>query len=224
MSESDTSAQEPAQFLQGRNPRAGWKAILNTVRLVFFAPLVLPLLLTDNRGTVLADVRRWAEILFLPARSDLTHLLMLVARFVEFRNLYYYRTGRGRLPGKLLVSLLRILYPGCSSLFINCYDIGPGLYIQHGFATVIAAKSVGANCWINQQVTIGFRNGLNQPVIGNNVTITAGAKVLGGITVGDNVIVGANAVVIRDVPRDCTVAGVPARIIRRNGIPVRESL
>jgi serine O-acetyltransferase len=62
------------------------------------------------------------------------------------------------------------------------------------------------------------------PIIGNNVYIGAGAKILGSITIGDNVIIGANAVVTRNVPPNCTVAGVPARIIKRDGVRVKESL
>jgi serine O-acetyltransferase len=61
-------------------------------------------------------------------------------------------------------------------------------------------------------------------VIGDNVRIGAGAKVLGGITLGDNVSVGANAVVVKDVPPNCVVVGVPAYIVKRDGKRVRESL
>ena len=95
-------------------------------------------------------------------------------------------------------------------------DIGPGLFIQHGFATIITAQKIGADCWINQQVTIGHK-GLLAPVIGDRVRISAGAKVLGGVVVGNDVTVGANAVVVKDVPDGCTVVGVLGRIIKRYG-------
>jgi serine O-acetyltransferase len=107
-----------------------------------------------------------------------------------------------------------------NTLFISTKDIGEGLFIQHGFATIIAAKSVGKNCWINQQVTIGFSNVTDCPVIGDNVTINAGAKIIGKVTMGNNSTAGANAVVVKDVPENCTVVGVPAYIVRRNGIKV----
>lgn len=97
----------------------------------------------------------------------------------------------------------------------HALEIGGGLFIQHGFATMIAAKSIGENCWINQQVTIGYKGPGDSPVIGDNVTITCGAKVLGPIHVGNYVVVGANAVVIRDVPDKCVVGGVPARILKQ---------
>ena len=79
---------------------------------------------------------------------------------------------------------------------------------------MISAKEIGENCWINQQVTVGYKGSNIPPVIGNNVTITCGAKVLGNIHVGDGAVIGANAVVIRDVEEGAVMAGVPARRIR----------
>ena len=77
---------------------------------------------------------------------------------------------------------------------------------------------MGANCKIYQQVTIGY-NGEKAPSLGNNVTVCCGAKVIGGVTIGDDVIIGANAVVVKDIPNHCIVVGVPAKIIkRRNSI------
>lgn len=87
------------------------------------------------------------------------------------------------------------------------------MYIQHGFATIVTAESIGNNVWINQQVTIGY-NGASAPMIGDNVVIYAGAKIIGGVHIGNNVTVGANAVVTKDIPDNCVVAGVPARIIK----------
>lgn len=90
------------------------------------------------------------------------------------------------------------------------------MFIQHGFATVIGAEKIGKHCFINQQVTIGY-NGDKAPIIGDNVTITCGAKVIGGIHIGDNCIIGANSVVVKDIPSNSTVVGVPGRIIKKNG-------
>jgi serine O-acetyltransferase len=70
---------------------------------------------------------------------------------------------------------------------------------------------------IGQCVTIGGKSGWYEvPIIGNNVEINAGARILGPVKVGDNVVIGANAVVTKDVPSNCVVAGVPAKIIARN--------
>ena len=110
------------------------------------------------------------------------------------------------------------------TLYIYTKDIGPGLFIQHGFATIISAEKIGRNCWINQQVTIGYLNDTDTPTLGNNVVIHAGAKVLGRLRIGDNCTVGANAVVVKDIPENCTVVGVPAYIVRRDGVKVKEPL
>lgn len=100
------------------------------------------------------------------------------------------------------------------TLDINTKSIGAGLFIQHGYCTIISARSIGKNCWINQGVTIGFKDGSDCPTIGDSVKITAGAKVLGDVHIGNNVIVGANAVVVKDVPDNCAVAGIPAIVIK----------
>ncbi len=85
----------------------------------------------------------------------------------------------------------------------------------HGFSVMCIAQSIGKNCTIYQQVTVGNSGG-HYPTIGDNVSICAGAKVLGGVKVGNNVTIGANAVVTKDVPDNAIVAGVPARVIGFN--------
>lgn len=124
---------------------------------------------------------------------------------------------------KLFVDILKFLVPPMPTLYIYTPSIGGGLFIQHGFATIICAKSIGRHCHINQQVTIGYKGAL-APVLGDNVTVTCGAKILGGVKVEDNVVIGANAVVVKDVPANTIVAGVPAYIIRKNGEKVYEKL
>jgi serine O-acetyltransferase len=94
-------------------------------------------------------------------------------------------------------------------------EIGPGLVI-HTFSCVhVLAKKIGHSCTINQGVSIANVRGSGRPTIGNNCYFGAGCKVMGGITLGDNVVVAANSLVISDVPSGCTVMGVPARIISR---------
>lgn len=102
------------------------------------------------------------------------------------------------------------------TLYLNTKDIGKCLFIQHGFATYISARKIGEYCWINQQVTIGYTFDPEPPIIGNGVRVSAGAKVVGSITLGDNVIVAANAAVVKDVEDNQIVGGVPAKTIGIN--------
>ena len=99
--------------------------------------------------------------------------------------------------------------------------IGKGLHIAHFGCLIIHADAVlGENVSLSHGVTVGqtIKDGKPQtPVIGNNVYIAPGAKVIGGITIGSNAAVGANAVVTHDVPDNAVVAGVPARIISYKG-------
>lgn len=99
-------------------------------------------------------------------------------------------------------------------------EIGPGLVIPHGHVVIDGVVKIGSDCVINPWVTIGLsgsrRWGFDQrgPIIGDRVHIGTGSKVLGPITIGDDVRIGANAVVIDDVPSGATVVGAPARIVR----------
>lgn len=98
-------------------------------------------------------------------------------------------------------------------------EIGSGLYLPHTHGTVIGAWTIGENAVIYQGVTIGAKSlSLEytervRPVLGNDVLIGAGAKVIGGIKLGNNVSVGANSVVTKNVPDGLTVVGIPARPI-----------
>jgi serine O-acetyltransferase len=100
-------------------------------------------------------------------------------------------------------------------------QIGKKLFIDHGMGVVIGETTIiGDNVTLFQGVTLGGtgkERGKRHPTIGNNVVISAGAKVLGSITIGNNVIIGAGAVVINSVPDDCTVVGVPGRIVKIKG-------
>ncbi|MFH2146073.1 MAG: serine O-acetyltransferase EpsC [Candidatus Omnitrophota bacterium] len=106
--------------------------------------------------------------------------------------------------------------------------IGHGLFIDHGMGVVIGETTVIAdNVTLYQGVTLGGtgkEKGKRHPNIGNNVVIGAGAKVLGNITIGDNSYIGANAVVIKDVPANSTVVGVPGRITKQDGKKIETEL
>ena len=155
------------------------------------------------------DLKRWKEICHVEG-SNHQILAQLLHQYPEFRNLFIYRNRFRR----AYRTWFKIWYRPMDTLYLWSKEIGGGLFIQHGFATMISAEKIGENCWINQQVTIGYSGKGRAPVIGDNVMVTCGAKVLGPITVGDNAVIGANAVVIRDVEPDTVVGGVPAHRIR----------
>lgn len=194
-----------------RTPPDTAKRVRLVLRMGWYAPLLL-LPITKIRATVDADVARWVGVVHPPV-PDQWSLLALLATYAEFRTLFFYRLRRAGVMSAALASACSVVYPGERTLHLDCSDIGPGLFIQHGFATVVAARSVGRNCWINQQVTIGFTRADDRPAIGDDVFVYAGAKVLGDITIGNGARVGANAVVLTDVPERCTAIGVPARIL-----------
>lgn len=195
----------------------GARRILLLLRMAWSAPLLAGLLVARRAGPVVeADTRRWYEIVAPPVSARWA-LLALLATHREFRTLYAYRLRRTGVVGALAAGALGVVWPGERTLHLACGDIGPGLFIQHGFATIVAARKVGANCWINQQVTIGFDRPGARPVLGDGVAVHAGAKVLGDITIGDGARIGANAVVVHDVPPGATAVGVPARILPPKG-------
>jgi len=107
-------------------------------------------------------------------------------------------------------------------------QIGKRFFIDHGMGVVIGETAIiGDDVLLYQGVTLGgtgLERGKRHPTIGNNVVIGTGAKVLGNITVGDNSYIGANAVVIKDVPPNSTVVGVPGRITKQDGKKIDISL
>lgn len=109
-----------------------------------------------------------------------------------------------------------------------CAIIGEGLFIDHGMGIVIGETAIiGDNVTMYQGVTLGGtgkEKGKRHPTIGDNVVLGAGAKVLGNITVGDNSYIGSNAVVIKDVPNNSTIVGVPGRITKQDGKKIDVSL
>lgn len=102
--------------------------------------------------------------------------------------------------------------------------IGKGLFIDHGSGVIIGETTViGDNVTLYQGVTLGGNGketGKRHPTIGDNVMISAGAKLIGSFTVGENSKIGAGSVVIREVPPNCTVVGVPGHIVKRNDVRV----
>ncbi|BAY24762.1 serine O-acetyltransferase [Calothrix sp. NIES-2100] len=170
------------------------------------------MLLTDLRTIYERDpaARNWLEVLF--CYPGLQALL--------FHRLAHrlHKTGIPFLP-RFISHLSRFftgieIHPGAV--------IGKGVFIDHGMGVVIGETAiVGDYALIYQGVTLGGtgkETGKRHPTIGSHVVVGAGAKVLGNIQIGDRVRVGAGSVVLRDVPSDTTVVGIPGRITRQNNV------
>lgn len=175
----------------------------------------------------LQDAQRW----YVPSqvtpleKITLGVLLMLLYRHRSLRAMAWFRLGSWFqwegipfLPG----FTQRLIQRRYGLDIVVGADIGGGLYIAHPVGTVVAPKRIGQNCSIIAAVTIGMRNEWEFPDIGDNVFIGAGARVLGGVTVADNAMIGANAVVIRDVPAGATAVGIPARVSHSKGLEISE--
>jgi serine O-acetyltransferase len=118
------------------------------------------------------------------------------------------------------------------SRFMTGIEIHPGakigqrFFIDHGMGVVIGETcEIGDDVILYQGVTLGGtgkEKGKRHPTIGNNVVVSSGAKVLGSFVVGDNAMVGANAVVLREVPANSTVVGIPGRIVKQDGVRINK--
>ena len=128
----------------------------------------------------------------------------------EYRSVFYRRS-------RYLSRLMNLYLPGQKCLYIRTMQLGGGICVNHGHSTEINAKSIGRNCHIFQNVTIGTNGSAIGPVIGDNCFFGAGCVVIGEISIGDNVRIGANAVVVKDVPNNCTVVSRGTMIVKKDG-------
>lgn len=116
------------------------------------------------------------------------------------------------------------MLPRCTYSRINQnMNIGNNFYMEHAFNTFLNAKEIGCHFRCYHNVTVGQKGG-KIPTIGNHVTVSCGASILGNVTIGNNVIIGTGCVVTKDLPDNCTVVGNPARIVRLNGVKVMINL
>ena len=171
-------------------------------------------------GTFAEDVRRWADIWVGNSGRRVTPVvkLRLLWTHQPLHATALFRLGawcaRRRFP--VLPGILRRLTITLYGLdIVSGIPVGGGFYLPHTVGTVIMAQRIGRNVTIVSNVTLGMRHGTDFPIIGDDVYIGAGARILGAVTVGDGAVIGANAVVLTDVPANATAVGVPARIIQR---------
>lgn len=141
-----------------------------------------------------------------------------------FRLLCLHRLGNS-IKFNPIIFIFKIYYQHIQNKYtINIplsVKLGYGIYIGHTFAIAINKRcTIGNNVNISQCVTIGIKQtGKKQgvPVLGNNIYIGPGSTIIGGVIIGDNVVIGANSVVTKDIPNDAVVVGVPATILSYTG-------
>ncbi|HXH02186.1 MAG TPA: serine acetyltransferase [Candidatus Competibacteraceae bacterium] len=175
-----------------------------------------------------ADLREDFRRVSKPHRPPLKRLFYALSNY-GFLAIAVYRFGRAvnavRVP--VLGTLLRIVYFLAKTLIEVLFGIsidvnsriGPGFYIGH-FGGIVIHGDLGRHCSVGQGVTIGSRGAGRSdgwPTLGDNVFVGAGAKIIGRIRVGNDVVIGANAVVVKDVPDGMLAVGVPARLRPRGG-------
>lgn len=161
-----------------------------------------------GKECILADLKANRSVIRLSINTSM-QLLWQLHNNIYFRTLFYYRIGPAL---ALLISWYR---PGERTFSLPCMTrIGKGLSMAHPYATVLNAEYIGDNFSCKNNTTIGIRKGMERPFIGDNVSVGANAVIIGPIRIGNNVTVGAGAVVVKDVPDNAVVVGNPARIIK----------
>ncbi len=163
------------------------------------------------------------EIRIIRERDPAIHSNMEVFLYPSFKVMLHYRVAhklykKGHYFWARYISQRAVrktgieIHPGA--------EIGDGLFIDHGNGVIIGETTIiGDNCTLYQGVTLGGtgkEQGKRHPTLGNNVMVSAGAKVLGSFKIGDNSKIGAGSVVLNEVPPNSTVVGVPGRVVKRN--------
>lgn len=177
-----------------------------------YFPLILKYKKSDNKYLIDADVVRWCEELKVQ-ETGIYRLVYLLAFRAQFRNLFFYRI-------KTHSNFFKLICPPDNSVGIadDCRNIvGGGLYFEHAFSTIIEVNAIGKGCLIRQLTTFGVKRKnrhIERPTIGNNVDFGVNVTCIGNIHIGDNAIIGAGAVVVKDVPANAIVAGNPAKVIK----------
>lgn len=154
-----------------------------------------------------------------PAAKNVFEVILLYAGWhalLWHRPAHFFYRHRCFILARLFSQLGRFftgieIHPGAK--------IGANLFIDHGMGVVIGETAeVGDNCTLYHGVTLGGTGkdtGKRHPTVGNNVLVGSGAKILGPVDIGDNVMIGANSVVLRDIPPDTTVVGIPGRMVKQ---------
>lgn len=186
--------------------------VLQWILFFIFIPADYLYLFGQNRDVIQADLERLQEEIPYD-RMDVVAFNYAMLIHKPFRTIFYYRTANSLVAR----NLSKIFLPPLKTIEIMG-KIGPGFRVSHNYG-VIHPESAGEYLSVGQGATIGKgrpdMSGREYPILGEHVSIYSNAVVFGGIRIGNNVNIGAGAVVLQDVPDNCTVVGNPCRIIQR---------
>jgi len=179
---------------------------------VLYYPLILKYRSSANRSYIDLDVDRWCEECGI-SEKGLKRLIWLLLFRPQFRNIFFFRIQSNS-------NFLHKICPLDSSISIadDCGEIeGGGLYFEHAYGTIVEAIHIGKNCTLRQLTTFGVKSKNRhdeRPWVGNNVDFGANVTCIGNVHVGNNAIIAAGAVVVKNVPENAIVAGNPAKVIK----------
>lgn len=187
------------------------KKLLVIINLLRLWPHLLCYACSKNRKHIAADVAAYM------VNYNGGSLLWFLTYNPSYRTLFYHRIGG-------VSKLIEWLAPGQMTLTIpKTTKVGDGVLLFHSYGTILNAREIGEGCRIVSNITLGDKKG-KTPIIGKHVEILPGAVIAGDVTIGDNCVIGPNAVVYKSVPANCVVVGNPAFILKRDGNVVREEL
>lgn len=183
------------------------RSVIFTLYKILFIPHLLLYRLSNNRDLIDKDIERW-KLAKKKSGGNQSLLLHFLTYSKDFRTIFYFRTN-----SNMFSHILNIFFPKERRFIIDIStELGGGILTGHPYCTILNANSIGDNFYVNHLVTVGEIDG-KRPTIGNNVSIYTGAIVIGEISIGDGAIIGAGAVVVKDVPPNSVAVGNPARII-----------
>lgn len=187
--------------------------IRGSILFPFMIPSIITYLFFSKKDVINADIIRWG---IYRKYIDRNHLFRSFLRLMiiekEFRTQFYMRVDP-------LSHILKHILPGINSCYLSPYvgeRIGEGFILMHGIGCVFNGSiKIGKNCTCLHGVTIGATD-TGVPTIGDNCYIGCNVQIIGGIKIGDNVKIGAGAIVVTDIPSNCTVIGNKARFIKKS--------
>ena len=183
--------------------------MIRIIALNLFFPHLVLFFFSKKRDVIIADLYSRSEEKPQQFSSILSDLAVRLFNDRYFRTLFYFRESG------FFAKFLRIFYPREKYFIIDINTkLGKGVQLAHPYSTILNAERIGDNLYINHLVTVGEKD-RRRPVIGNDVQLHANCCIIGGVKIGDRAIIGAGAVVVKDVPSDCFAVGNPARIIKK---------